>query len=136
MPVIRNSRIHNGAVCVTRYCLRAMDWTNKVVLITGASSGIGRALALELARRGAQLGLVARRTELLAELAAEISSESSGAAEVLLLSADVQDADAMRHAGLQLSAAFGHVDMLIANAGRGVTNPAAEFSAAELASVI
>src|SRR4051812_48908801 len=125
MPVIRN--FANSQARSLRYTLQlgAMDWNNKVVLITGASSGIGRALALELARRGAKLGLVARRTELLAELAAEISSESSGPAGVLLLTADVQDADAMRQAGLQLSAAFGQVDMLIANAGRGVTNPAA-----------
>ena len=51
-----------------------MDWSNKVLLITGASSGIGRGLALELARRGAKLGLVARRRELLQDLVSEISS--------------------------------------------------------------
>jgi short-subunit dehydrogenase len=112
-----------------------MDWSRKVVLITGASSGIGRGLALELARRGAKLGLAARRVELLEELAVEVSSESN-AANVLLLPADVEDAEAMRKAALQLSSAFGQIDVLIANAGRGVTNPAAELDAAQLASTI
>jgi len=112
-----------------------MDWSNKVVLITGASSGIGRGLALELARRGAKLGLVARRNDLLQELAAEISAAKKNA-EVLLLPADVQDAEAMRAAGLRLSSTFGHVDVLIANAGTGVTNAGAEFDASKLADVI
>src|SRR6185369_16425403 len=112
-----------------RYSWRAMDWTNKVVLLTGASSGIGRGLALELARRGAKLGLVARRNELLQEIAAEISSENKNATDVLLLPADVNDADALRKAAQQLSLGFGRIDMLIANAGTGVTNPADEFDA-------
>src|SRR5436190_4059762 len=112
-----------------------MDWSNKVVLITGASSGIGRGLALELARRGAKLGLVARRNELLQEIAAEISAEDKNV-NVLILPADVQDANAMREAGQRLSSMLGPVDVLIANAGAGVTNSGAEFDATKLSSVI
>jgi short-subunit dehydrogenase len=112
-----------------------MDWNGKVVLITGASSGIGRGLALELARRGAKLGLIARRSELLQEISGEISAENRSA-DLLLLPLDVQDANAMRAAGLRLSSTFGHVDILIANAGTGVTNSAAEFDAAKLSWVI
>ena len=112
-----------------------MDWTGKVVLITGASSGIGRGLALKLARRGAKLGLIARRNELLQEIAGEISAENKNAG-VLSMPVDVQDANAMRAAGLRLSSTFGRVDVLIANAGTGVTNSAAEFDAARLSAVI
>ncbi|MFL6374837.1 MAG: SDR family NAD(P)-dependent oxidoreductase, partial [Pyrinomonadaceae bacterium] len=47
-----------------------MDWKDKRVFLTGASSGIGEALALDLAKRGAVVGLVARRKEMLDDLAA------------------------------------------------------------------
>jgi NAD(P)-dependent dehydrogenase (short-subunit alcohol dehydrogenase family) len=114
-----------------------MDWSNKVVLITGASSGIGRGLALELARRGAKLGLVARRRELLQEIAAEISSLPGGnEAAVLALTADVSDQQSMRDAATRLMAAFGGIDVLVANAGIGVTNPVTEFDAGKLAAVV
>ncbi len=68
-------------------------WPNKVVFITGASSGIGRALALELARRGASVGLVARRAEMLREIVGEIESARGNA---LALAADVRDAESVR----------------------------------------
>jgi len=114
-----------------------MDWSNKIVLITGASSGIGRGLALELARRGAKLGLVARRGKLLQEIAAEISSLPGGnEAGVLALTADVSDQQSMCDAAARLVAAFGHIDVLIANAGIGVTNPVTEFDAGKLAAVV
>src|SRR5215471_7823625 len=111
-----------------------MDWSNKVVLITGASSGIGRGLAVELARRGAKLGMVARRRELLEQLASEIGSKEPR--DVLLLPADVSDQQSMRDAAERLLAAFGRIDVLIANAGIGGNNPATEFDAAKLVGVI
>lgn len=114
-----------------------MDWSDKVVLVTGASSGIGRGLALELARRGARLGLVARRCDLLQELATEISSgPGRNGADVLSLAADVSDQQSMRDAAARLLTAFGRIDVLIANAGIGGNNPGAEFDAGKFATVI
>lgn len=111
-----------------------MDWSNRVVLITGASSGIGRALAVELARRGARLGLVARRAEVLNEILSELNSANS--ARAVAIPADVQDAQSMRQAARRLISELGAIDVLIANAGIGVTNPGTEFDAAKFASVI
>ena len=117
-----------------------MDWSEKVVLITGASSGIGRGLAVELARRGARLGLVARRKELLDEIVAEITSTqgSNGAQpeKVRAIPADVRDGASMRAAAIELQSEFGKIDVLIANAGIGGNNDAANFDAANLANVI
>jgi NADP-dependent 3-hydroxy acid dehydrogenase YdfG len=105
---------------------------DKVVMITGASSGIGRGLALELSRRGARLGLVARRAAALDEIVGEISSRKGRA---LALATDVQDATALRGAADRLRAEFGHIDVLIANAGIGLTADAAEMQPADLARV-
>jgi short-subunit dehydrogenase len=116
-----------------------MDWSEKVVLITGASSGIGRGLAVDLAARGAKLGLVARRKAILDEIVLEIGTGKRGNEQpgnVLAIAADVQDAETMRAAGERLQSEFGRVDVLIANAGIGATNDAAELDAAKLANVI
>ena len=93
-------------------------WRNKVALITGASSGIGRALALELARRGAAVGLLARREDLLQEVVSEIEAHGGKASA---LPADVTDASAVRAAVSALQSQFGPIDLLIANAGVGAT---------------
>ena len=118
-----------------------MEWTDKVVLITGASSGVGRALAIELARRGARLGLLARGLEVPADdlaaagspgrrvqpssrlqaIADEIEHEATNKAikppQVILLPADVRDQKAVRSAASELRKNFGDIDVLIANAG-------------------
>jgi len=117
------------------------SWSDKVVLITGASSGIGRGLALELARRGATLGLVARRKEVLDEIITEVDRNENangdgGAAKVLGIFGDVQVADSMRAAAEQLRSQFGKIDVLIANAGIGGNDDPAQLDAAKFANVI
>lgn len=83
------------------------------VFITGASSGIGAALAREFARRGAMLGLVARRQAALDELAAQLPGVHRTYA------VDVTDRDAIVAAGRDFDAAGG-ADLVIANAGISV----------------
>ena len=102
-------------------------------MITGASSGIGRGLAVELARRGAKLGLVARRADVIDEVVREIEAAGSKA---LALPADVQSETSLRAAADKLRADLGPIDVLIANAGIGPTRDAAEINAEEVAGVI
>jgi len=102
-------------------------------MITGASSGIGRGLALELARRGARLGLVARRVAVLDEIVDEVQTSGTRA---IPLAADVRDAPALRAAADRLRAEFGRIDLLIANAGIGTTADAAKMQPDDIANVI
>jgi len=102
-------------------------------MITGASSGIGKGLALQLSRRGASLGLLARRPDLLDELVAEVSSRNGRA---VALVADVTDAGAVRAAADRLRAELGPIDVLIVNAGIGGASYAAELDPAQVADVI
>ena len=81
------------------------------VVITGASSGIGRALAAEYAQRGAVLGLIARRAELLRELASVLK------APTVLYPIDVRDAAGLARSAEDFRTKFGNVDVVIANAG-------------------
>lgn len=85
---------------------------NKVVIITGASSGIGRALAVEFASRGAKLVLGARRTERLLELEKELSGT-----EILSVKTDVSVEEECQNLIEQAVSRFGRIDILINNAG-------------------
>ena len=70
-------------------------WPNKTVMITGASAGIGRALALEIAAKGARVGLLARREDVLRETVEEIKARNG---QALAVAADVRDPKAVRAA--------------------------------------
>jgi NAD(P)-dependent dehydrogenase (short-subunit alcohol dehydrogenase family) len=90
------------------------DGAPLTVLITGASSGIGRATGLELAGRGAQLVLVSRGRGSLEEAAAEM--RAAGAKEVVVHAADVTDEDQVRAAVTIATSRFGRLDAVIHSA--------------------
>ena len=90
------------------------DLTGKTALVTGASRGIGRALAVGLARAGADLALSARDEALLAEVRAEVEALGRRA---VVLPADVTDAQACARLAADAVAGLGSLDVLVNNAG-------------------
>lgn len=92
----------------------------KRIFITGASSGIGRALALEFARKGARLALAGRTLGGLEEVAREVTRAAGGQAKPLALVCDVCDQAMVRGAVLAAVREFGGLDILVNNAGAGV----------------
>ncbi len=91
------------------------ELTSRVVLITGASAGIGAATARELARAGCRLALAARRTERLEELAQELRARHNS--EVFVHAVDLQEADQVGGMVEAVFRRFGRLDVLINNAG-------------------
>jgi NADP-dependent 3-hydroxy acid dehydrogenase YdfG len=95
---------------------------NRIIVITGASAGIGAAIARELGRRGDSLVLAARTVDGLQRVAFEVGSPAH------VVTADVTrraDVDRIRDEALRV---FGHVDVWINNAGRGIVRPALELT--------
>ena len=91
-----------------------MSNTTLRVFITGASSGIGKALAYEYAKQGAILGLVARRGDELQKLAAELRQQGNQTASYI---ADVREGKALQDAAQDFYSQFGTIDIVIASAG-------------------
>jgi NAD(P)-dependent dehydrogenase (short-subunit alcohol dehydrogenase family) len=104
--------------------LRGMQEQREVVVITGASAGVGRATAREFGRRGARVALVARGRDGLEAARREI--ESFGG-EALVLPLDVADHDAMEQAAATVEERFGPIDIWINNAMVSVFSPIMEM---------
>jgi len=99
-----------------------MIWTDKTIFLTGASSGIGAALAQALAEKGATLGLLARREDMLTELAERCIAAG---ARARVFPCDVVDAAGVHAAAEKFRSEFGRIDITIANAGVGGNDDAA-----------
>jgi NAD(P)-dependent dehydrogenase (short-subunit alcohol dehydrogenase family) len=95
---------------------------NKVVVVTGASAGVGRATAREFARKGADLALLARNGEALDNARAEV--ESCGG-RALAIPVDVSDADAVERAAFLIESQLGPIDVWVNNAMVTVFSPVA-----------
>lgn len=102
--------------------------SREVVVITGASAGVGRASAQAFAREGARLGLLARGRAGLEAARREV--EQLGG-EALILPADVADADAVERAAVEVEARFGPIDVWVNNAMCSVFSPVKEMTPAE-----
>ncbi len=90
------------------------DLAGRVAVVTGASSGIGRAAALALAARGARVALLARRRAALDTLAAQIRTAGG---QALAVAADVTDLASLEAAAAATREAFGCIDLVFNNAG-------------------
>jgi NAD(P)-dependent dehydrogenase (short-subunit alcohol dehydrogenase family) len=100
----------------------------QVVVITGASAGLGRAIARAFARRGAAIGLIARGRERLEQAAAEVELLGGRA---LMLPGDVSDAEFVQTAAATVEETFGPIDLWVNNAMVSVFSPVASMRADE-----
>ena len=106
--------------------MKKLDLANQMALVTGASSGLGVDFARQLAARGANLVLVARREEQLKAVAAEIEKEYAVRVQIIAMDLAVPGAPQTLHD--QLSALGIRVDVLVNNAGFGIYGDFAEVA--------
>ncbi|MBM7114662.1 SDR family NAD(P)-dependent oxidoreductase [Archangium primigenium] len=117
---------------MVRAFMASAHFQGRVALITGASSGIGRATALAYAARGAQVLLAARRESALRDVAREVEARGGRA---LAVRCDVTREDDVARLLHETRAAFGGLDVLVNNAGLGLYGPVEGFSEAQLRQV-
>lgn len=101
-----------------------MEIYDKIVLITGASAGIGLATAKSFARAGAKLALVARTADILQQLAGELTEQGS---EAIALPADVSDPKQIQQAIQDTLSRFGRLDVIINNVGQAAVGSIADL---------
>jgi len=92
-----------------------LDLKSKTAIVTGASIGIGRAIAKGLAREGVRVVAVARRMDLLETLVEEVKAQTDGV--IIPIAQDVMQEDAAAKLAARATAELGHVDILVNNAG-------------------
>ncbi|CAD6368730.1 Short-chain dehydrogenase/reductase SDR (fragment) [metagenome] len=108
-----------------------MDFKDKVVLITGASSGIGRETAVQFAKKGSNLILVARRKEKLEQLDNDLKNYKIS---TLVCECDVSDKLQVEKMSKLVLEKFGHVDILINNAGFAIYGSVSDLTIDEIES--
>lgn len=103
-----------------------INTNEKVAWVTGASSGIGKAMAFEWARLGYKVALSSRRKELLDTIAHEMSQAG---ADALVVPCDIMEETAIQNAVQQIISTWGQLDVVVANAGFGVFGSLEKLSA-------
>jgi short-subunit dehydrogenase len=108
--------------------MTSFDLRNKVVWLTGASSGIGEALTRELVKRGAKVAITARRAEILESLRADVAG---GLDAIRCFPGDVEDLTQMKKIVDSIESTFGEIDLAIPNAGTHIFTVPESFNSEE-----
>jgi short-subunit dehydrogenase len=108
-----------------------MSLKDKIVVITGASSGIGKAAAIEFAKKGAKLAIIARRKDKLEDLQKTLAQFST---QVLVCSCDVSNKESVKKMSDAVLEKFGKIDILVNNAGFAIYGTVSDLSIEEIES--